>query len=304
MTERKKHFIRKAAAGVISAAAVYSMAVTSFACTSPDANASLVTVTEMWRCESAGQARAAAPCEHEPEAHPDVYISGEKFEGYVFINKGTTYVPLRSLAAKLGEAEVLYNDEDRGAVITLGDKTESFAADEGFVIDARMYVPVRRVAEFFGMGVRWSAPDFAVYIEPVAAVEAKVAPSPAAPKYTEDELYWLSRIIHAEAKGESMTGKIAVGNVVLNRVESDLFPATIYGVIFDFKDGVQFTPAANGSVYETPSAESVEAARQCLSGVNVVGNALFFMNSKIAQSTWIASNRDYIMTIGNHEFYA
>lgn len=304
MTERKKRFVRWALSSALTTAVIYSMAAASYAQAVPEADSPLVTVTEMWRCEGeaeSGQAESAAPRSHEPEAHPEVYIGGEKFEGYVFINTGTTYVPLKAFSDKLGGAEISHG-EDGTAHMTLGENSESFTEDEGFIIDGKMYVPIRRVAEFYGLSVRWSAADFAVYVNEAVAA-AKTVPAPA-PKYTEDELYWLSRIIHAEAKGESMTGKIAVGNVVLNRVESELFPATIYGVIFDFKDGVQFTPAANGSVYEAPSAESVEAAKQCLSGVNVVGDALFFMNSRIAESSWIKVNREYLMTIGNHEFYA
>ena len=45
--------------------------------------------------------------------------------------------------------------------------------------------------------------------------------------YSENDLYWLSRIIEAEASGESFNGKIAVGNCVLNRVKSSEFPNTI-----------------------------------------------------------------------------
>ena len=57
--------------------------------------------------------------------------------------------------------------------------------------------------------------------------------------YSENDLYWLSRIIEAEASGESFSGKIAVGNCVLNRVKSSEFPNTIYDVIFDKNHGVQ-----------------------------------------------------------------
>ena len=121
------------------------------------------------------------------------------------------------------------------------------------------------------------------------------------PQYTDDGTPFVTAM---QNPCESFEGKLAVGNVVLNRVNSSMFPNTVYGVIFDFSCGVQFTPAANGTVYNTPSADSVEAAKQCLDGKNVVGNALFFMNGAIAQSAWISNNRTYIMTIGNHQFYA
>lgn len=75
--------------------------------------------------------------------------------------------------------------------------------------------------------------------------------------YNADDLYWLARIISAESRGESLDGKIAVGNVVLNRVASSDFPDTIYGVIFDDRWGGQFEPVRNGTIYQTPTEDSV-----------------------------------------------
>lgn len=67
--------------------------------------------------------------------------------------------------------------------------------------------------------------------------------------YYSDAVYWLSRIINAEAQGEPYEGKVAVGNVVLNRVKSPLFPNTIYGVIFEYYKGIpQFSPVADGTI--------------------------------------------------------
>ena len=66
--------------------------------------------------------------------------------------------------------------------------------------------------------------------------------------YSEDDLYWLSRIIEAESKGEPMEGKIAVGNVIINRRESPDFPDSIYEVIFEKTSGkYQFTPVKNNT---------------------------------------------------------
>ena len=117
------------------------------------------------------------------------------------------------------------------------------------------------------------------------------------------DLYWLSRIISAESRGESLSGQIAVGNVVLNRVESGQFPDTIPGVIFDRVDGVQFEPVKNGTVYDEPTAQSVEAARRVLEGENVIGDALYFYAPALSQGVWINANRTYAQTIGCHRFY-
>ncbi len=122
--------------------------------------------------------------------------------------------------------------------------------------------------------------------------------------YGEDELYWLSRIICAESRGESIKGKIAVGNVVLNRTETDGFPNTVKDVIFDSSCGVQFAPTADGSVYCVPDYESVTAAKLCLEGYSVSDSILYFFNPDTACDSWIEENRTFVTVIGNHEFYS
>lgn len=124
-----------------------------------------------------------------------------------------------------------------------------------------------------------------------------------AESYSETDLYWLSRLIYAEARGESYKGKVAVGNTVLNRVQSPRFPNTVKGVIFDRKYGVQYTPVANNTIYNTPDQSSIEAAKDALSGVNYVGESMYFYNPAISTSSWIPSNRRYYTTIGNHNFH-
>jgi N-acetylmuramoyl-L-alanine amidase len=110
-------------------------------------------------------------------------------------------------------------------------------------------------------------------------------------------------IIEAEAGGEILEGKIAVGNVVLNRVADKRYPNTIYGVIFDFKNGIQFTPAYTGTIYNTPSAESIAAAKMCLEGYEIIDGVLFFFNPRIATTDWISKNRPFAGRIGLHDFY-
>ncbi len=121
--------------------------------------------------------------------------------------------------------------------------------------------------------------------------------------YDYEDLYWLSRIISAEARGESFTGQIGVGTVVLNRVRSKEFPNTVKGVVFDRKYGTQFTPVANGSIYNTPTQSAVVAAKMCLDGYTLSNSVLYFLNPSIATSSWIQNNRKYAFRVGNHEFY-
>ena len=127
---------------------------------------------------------------------------------------------------------------------------------------------------------------------------------PAEQYYNKDSLYWLSRIISAESQGEPLLGQIAVGNVVLNRMRSPLYPNTVYGVIFDRRYGVQFSPVKDGSIYNPPYATSVTAAKICLEGYSVSGEILFFLEPLISVSLWVPNNRPYRFTIGHHDFYA
>nr|WP_276576361.1 peptidoglycan-binding protein [Caldicoprobacter algeriensis] len=123
-------------------------------------------------------------------------------------------------------------------------------------------------------------------------------------KQVSGDLYWLARIIHAEAAGEPYIGKVAVGSVIMNRVKSPNFPNTIYGVIFEYYKGIpQFSPVQDGTIYNTPSSESYRAAQEAYYGSKPVGNALYFFNPAKASGGWIVRNRTYITTIGNHAFY-
>jgi len=117
-------------------------------------------------------------------------------------------------------------------------------------------------------------------------------------------LYWLSRIIHAEAGAEPYTGKVAVGNVILNRVWSNQFPSTVKGVIFEYFQGIpQFSPVEEGTIYNNPSQESIQAAKDAMNGVRPVGSSTYFFNPDKATGKWIVENKTYVKRIGNHVFY-
>lgn len=112
---------------------------------------------------------------------------------------------------------------------------------------------------------------------------------------TEEDLYLLANIIYCEAGCEPYIGKVAVGNVVMNRVKSDRQPDTIKGVIY--AKG-QFSPVRNGSLdraLRNGSADEscYQAALDALSGSKPVGDKLFFrrVNGRPGQ------------VIGHHVFY-
>lgn len=117
-----------------------------------------------------------------------------------------------------------------------------------------------------------------------------------------DDIMLLARAIHAEARGESFTGQIAVGSVILNRVHSPLFPDSIREVIMQSNEYVhQFTPVADGSINLAPDETAVNAALQALMGEDPTNGALFFYNPRIASDRWIRT-LPVVGCIGNHVF--
>ena len=116
----------------------------------------------------------------------------------------------------------------------------------------------------------------------------------------ENNLNLLARLISAEARGEPYVGQVAVGAVVLNRVEHPSFPNTISGVIY--QSGA-FTCITDGQ-FNQPVAESAyRAARDALNGWDPSGGAIYYFNPATATSKWIWS-RPLIVTIGKHRFCA
>jgi len=87
-------------------------------------------------------------------------------------------------------------------------------------------------------------------------------------------------------------------------VDSKDFPNTIKGVIFeDYKGIPQFSPVASGTIYNEPSPQSVQAAKEALNNSNPVGDSTYFFNPDKASSTWIENNKTYVARIGDHVFY-
>ncbi len=244
-----------------------------------------------------------------------VYLDGEEIlAGECALINSVTYVPLRKFCNLFDVCEISWN----GATNTATVKTEHltlYAQTGALYITANgryfytveailnlggtLYVPIRPLTRAFNATLEWNASTRSSEITSSRGIPAA---SPAS--YNENDVYWLSRIISAESGGEPFRGQIAVGNVVLNRVDSNAYPNTIYGVIFDRKHGTQFSPVASGSIYHKPTASSVIAAKLCLEGYTLSDEILFFYNPRIASSHWIDRARTYEFTIGNHRFYS
>ena len=248
-----------------------------------------------------------------PASAADVLsVNGQNMWGQArarLVGGNTTYVSLRAVAGMLApDARVSWEGGSawvRGEGLTLSAKPgEQWLTVNGRALyipqgvrleGGTTLVPVRALAKALGGQVDWSARS-GVTLTPGGG-------SPGSAPYTEEDLYWMARIISAESRGEPLLGKLAVGTVVLNRVRSDEFPDTIHDVIFDRKWGVQFTPVANGTVYNEPTQESVLAAKLVLDGARAAGDSLYFLAPDLTDNHWTMENRTYVTTIGCHWFY-
>lgn len=241
-------------------------------------------------------------------------LGGSEPEAYII--DGCTYVPFRAYCRLLDSdaGSFLWNDASKTSTYRSGTVTVTAKAGspllvangrylyraESRIINDTMYTPLTLLGKAFTAEVRWDSGTGVVSLaEPQGALESGDS------YYDAGEVYWLSRLIYAEAEGEPEAGKIAVGNVVLNRVASKDFPDTIYGVIFDTTGGtVQFYRPGNARINRTPSEECIAAAKICLDGYTVSERALFFLNVRTATNFWITANRPYLFDIGLHSFYA
>lgn len=108
----------------------------------------------------------------------------------------------------------------------------------------------------------------------------------------------LARIINGEARGEPYEGQVAVGAVVLNRVDHPSFPNSISGVVY--QKGA-FTAVDDGQINAEMYASSHRAARDALNGWDPTGGAIYYYNPQTATNKWIRT-REIICTIGKHVF--
>lgn len=156
-------------------------------------------------------------------------------------------------------------------------------------------IPLTMAAKIFDASLNWDSASGVAYL-----TSGSGALKSGDAFYDSSSLFWLSRVIYLESGNQPLDGKMAVGNVVLNRVASSLFPNTLTGVLSQKN---QFTTYGNGRMKKAvPNAESVVAAKLVLDGgvVAKTKGALWFDS---AASSWASRHRTYVATIGGHRFF-
>ncbi|MCR3922809.1 MAG: cell wall hydrolase [Firmicutes bacterium] len=122
-------------------------------------------------------------------------------------------------------------------------------------------------------------------------------------KFTAAEIELFGRIVHAEAAGESFDGQVAVAATILNRVESDLYPNTISGVVYQVESGkYQYSPVLDGRINQAADASAKRAVQEALKGLDPTGGATGFYNPSKTSNAWVRSH-PVTATIGSHVFF-
>lgn len=214
---------------------------------------------------------------------------------------GATYVSCSGVTAALYPDAAAEREEDR-LVVRAGDFTLSARVGSRYMeINGRplyipggvradesgdVLVPARTLAAALGVEIGWD--DAVVY------TSGEESAPMAAREYDAQVLDLLSRVITHESGNQSLEGKIAVGNVILHRVASPIFPGTVADVLY--QKG-QFPGATDCAANE----ESILAAKLCLEGADTAPGAYWFNGA--GKACWASRNKAHIVTIGGHAFY-
>ena len=255
---------------------------------------------------AAGEAASAEP------SVPQIYVDGALYEhAYTAVIEHVTYVSLPALAQVIRPTVTASWENGRAVLRDEGLELTAKPGDLYLCVNGRyLYiaggvqvgydenggavctlVPARTLAQALGAALTW---DGAIQISTAGAV----LPVSGAEFYDADAVFLLSHIIYNESGNQPMEGRIAVGNVLLNRVAHPSFPGTLYDVVY--QPG-QFYPEKTGCMEKTPNAESVAAAKLCLEGAVVVPNAYWF--NGVGNSCWASRNKTSVAVIGGHAFY-
>ena len=225
---------------------------------------------------------------------------------------GVTYVSLAGMAKALDEsANVAWDGSTGTATITTANLTITARLGEQYVVangrylyvgqpiglnEGTMMVPVSIVTKAFDARLSWDAANCKVLVQ-----RGSGALMHGDAFYNQDDLFWLSRVMYAEAGNQGLKGQMAVGNVVLNRVANPIFPNSVHGVLAQRN---QFSTYKGGALAKrTPTESCIIAAKLVMDGgvVEEVKNALWF-DAKCS-SSWAARNRTHLVTLGGHKFY-
>lgn len=225
---------------------------------------------------------------------------------------GTTYIPLRAFSDAIGGVVSWDEVQEAATMEKDGHVFVFYTGKDHCLIDGiennhpsimykdLTFIPVRAVSETLNYNVSWD--EFYLTVKIVA--EGVDVPEECKDRtYTYEDALYLGKIIQIESGYSLFDIKLGVGRVVFNRAKTAGFPDTVKEVIFDSRYGVQFPPVFTDAINRTPSKESMIAAKCAMNGVNLVGNSLYFIETRNAKSSWAHNNRPHYINIGSMSFY-
>ena len=235
-----------------------------------------------------------------------------------YVREGAAYLDPGPLCRELGIEEEVSADE-RGFSLRLGSLAVSgergkdyFCAGERYLfepegwltVDGRCYLPVDALSRLFAVRVTVTKDLSRADVSTRGARLMDGSDALYHERCSEEEIFWLTHIISAEAATQPLAGQIGVGNVIFNRVADPYYPDTIMGVIFQKGERTQFDPVEDGSINRGSYELSLIAVYLCLEGYETVGESEYFVNPDTGNSAWFEANRTFVVRIGDHEFYA
>lgn len=232
----------------------------------------------------------------------EAVLDGEVMEVTPYLYDGVSYFPLEeTVKIFFPETEVscdegVYTVKGSDFTMTV-EKGKTYLEINGRYLyvadgfkcresDGMVMVPARILGQALGFQVDWKKK--VLFTSGGSPLSAEEKP------YTDSDLDLISRVITHESGNQPLMGKMAVGNVILNRVSSSSFPNTVSEVIYQKN---QFPGATNATANE----ESIIAAKLVLEGANVVPGAYFF--NGVGKPCWASKNKTLLYTIGGHAFY-
>lgn len=171
-----------------------------------------------------------------------------------------------------------------------------YVKDGVAALDGAVAVPVRILGKVFGAAVWYDAETEQVHL---TSAQQPGYLTDGEDFYDAEDLYWLTRVIYCESGNQPLAGKVAVGNVVMNRVADPSFPDTVYDVLFQKN---QFYNDESKLRKRTPNEESAIAAMLAMDGGKALDDVLFF--NRVGLSCYASKHRTFVATIGGHSFYA
>ena len=263
--------------------------------------------------EAVPAAAGASPLALAEETESGLLIDGEHapVEIAMFRENGITYVALAGMSKALDEtAQVAWNGENGTVTVTAAKVNITAKIGQSYLeangrylyvpeqvrmVDGKVTVPLWAAAKAFDASVSWDAGTGVITVK-----RGSGGIQSGETYYNQETLFWLSRVIFAESGNQSLEGKMAVGNVVMNRVASPIYPNTVKEVLAQKN---QFSTYKSGALANrTPNESSIIAAKLVLDGgeVEQCKGALYFDSNA---RSWAARNKECIAVIGGHKFY-